>query len=158
MIGFIIIEFWSKTQGGFILGRNVTIQVWNKTQGNFLFVSDTIIHGKYQNGCKPPTEISKDKMESFEVGNHTGAKVGPKGKVTYQTTQNSETFNIIFDWDHPFSASTSSYHCYSSPIGKVTAVLSPEHPIGHNQSITWTVQLNREGAKFGAKCDVAYSK
>lgn len=123
------------------MGRNATISIWNKTAGDFTYAKDHVIHGKYQSGHEPPKEIDKDQLLSFQVGNHTGAKIGPKGSVTYTTTQNSETFNIIFDWDHPFSASTSSYHCYSEPLGKISAVLSPNHPTGHDQSITWTVEL-----------------
>jgi len=123
------------------MGRNATISIWNKTNGDFIFESDDVIHGKYQKDRNPPQQIGKDQILSFEVGNRTGAKIGPKGKVVYKTVQaNGDNFKVIVDWDHPFSASTSSYHCYSDPLGKVSAVLSPNHPTGHDQSITWTVE------------------
>jgi hypothetical protein len=120
------------------MGRNATIAIWNLTDGDFDLEGTHTEHGKFHR--KPPEVIKKGDKESFGVGNRTGAKIGPKGTVTYKTTQRGETFKIIFFWDHPFGHTSSSYTCHSEPLGKIKAVLSPNHPTGHNQSVTWTVE------------------
>ncbi len=123
------------------MGRNAKITIWNLTNGILTRKSYNVMHGKFQKGYEPPNEIKAGKMSSFEVGNRTGSKIGPKGTVTYRITQGDEEFKVIFFWDHPFAHKSSVYRCYSEPLGKISAVLEPNQPKGHNQSITWTVEL-----------------
>lgn len=117
------------------MGRNVTITIWNQTRFDFTDLKKDIEHGKFNR--EPPTIISKGEMGVFEVGNHTGAKIGAKGNISYSMGNN---LRVIITWDHPFSASTSTYTCCSDPLGKIKSTLSPNHPTGHNQSITFSIE------------------
>jgi hypothetical protein len=118
------------------MGRNVTITIWNQTSFDFTDLKKDVEHGKFNQD--PPSIINRGKMGVFEVGNHTGAKIGPKGKISYSMGDN---LKVMITWDHPFSASTSTYTCYSEPSGKIKSTLSPNHPTGHNQSITFTIEI-----------------
>lgn len=117
------------------MGRNVTISMNNLTGFDWADLQTDLDHGKFNQS--PPSEVKNQKIGVFEAGNHTGAKIGPKGSVSYSM---GNSVRVIITWDHPFSASTSTYSCYSEPEGKIKSTLSPNHPTGHNQSITFTVE------------------
>lgn len=117
------------------MGRNVTITMENLSGYDWDDLETDIKHGKFNQN--PPSEIPNGKIGVFEVGNRTGAKIGPKGSISYSMGNN---LRIVITWDHPFSASTSTYTCYSEPEGKIKSTLSPNRPTGHNQSITFTVE------------------
>lgn len=130
------------------MGRNATIKIQNNTKNEFKFVTETVEHGKFQKDAEPPKSIPSHDEVSFEVGNRTGAKVGPKGNVVYSTlyTGKKEDYmdkpvNLIIEWDHPFSASTSTYRCYSQPEGLIFSTLNPPKPTGHNQDIEFTIEF-----------------
>lgn len=118
------------------MGRNVTISMINATGFDWGDLHTNIEHGKFNQD--PPSVVLNEKMGVFQAGNRTGAKIGPKGSISY--SMGSTDVRVFITWDHPFSASTSTYACYSEPEGKIKATLSPNNPTGHNQSITFTVE------------------
>ena len=117
------------------MGRNVTITMYNLTGSDWNDLKTHTEHGKFNKN--PPEDVADGKLGVFEAGNRTGAKIGPKGKVSYSMGSKGR---VCITWDHPFSASSSTYNCYSDPQGKIKATLEPNHPTGHNQSITFTVE------------------
>ena len=75
------------------MGRNATINIDNNTGYPLSYVSADVEHGIYNE--KPPPTIGKS--GTFKVGNHDGAKVGPKGSITYKLSLTSETtIDLIF--------------------------------------------------------------
>lgn len=118
------------------MGRNVTISMINATGFDWCDLRTNIEHGKFNQD--PPSGVLDKNMGVFQAGNRTGAPIGPKGSISY--SMGTTDVRVFITWDHPFSASTSTYTCYSEPEGKIKATLSPNNPTGHNQSITFTVE------------------
>jgi hypothetical protein len=128
------------------MGRNATIHIQNETGHDLIFVSDHVEHGKFQNNGAPPETIRAGATGIFKVGNRTGAKIGPKGSVTYKLNyQSNIEVQLIFYWDHPFSASTSTYEVASNPPWFGSYYLSPPNPTGHDQELTFVTRLNDYG-------------
>lgn len=122
------------------MGRNATITLENRTGFSLKLASKKIEHGKFQANQSPPEDIGLDGEGQFKVGNKTGAKVGPKGSVTYKLVVHNITFELIISWDHPFSASTSSYTVTSSPPGHCTYSI-PVVPSGPDQQVRIAIEL-----------------
>lgn len=57
----------------------------------------------------------------------------------------SITVDLIFYWDHPFSASTSTYEVGSNPPWFGSYYLNPPSPTGHDQEVTYVTRLNDYG-------------
>lgn len=123
------------------MGRNATIRIKNETGYLLTHVSDDIKHGKFNSN--PPSTIGVGGTGTFEVGNKTGAKIGPKGTTTYRATVNVKgaavPIDLVFFWDHPFSASTSVYSVTSNPPGHSYFSLAPAFPEDRDQKIDITV-------------------
>ena len=133
------------------MGRTATISIYNATNADFTAPVSSISHGKIQAGQGPKNPIGKGEIGIFKVGNRTGAKIGPKGMVTYETIQNNYKFQIVFTWDHPFSGAHSAYTCYSNPEGCICAALSPANIEGYDQAINWRVELSPDYEKHAEK-------
>ena len=111
------------------MGRNVTLHIQNETGFDLAFVRNEIEHGKYN--ANPPKKISRCETGTFKVGNKTGAKVGPKGSITYQLIYTENIYvELTFYWDHPFSASASTYEVASNPPWFASYCLEPGSPVG----------------------------
>lgn len=120
------------------MGRNVTISILNETGHDLTdLIEEKIDHGKFNQD--PPNSIQNSQMGVFQPGNRTGSKIGPKGTISYRMTPN---VRVYITWDHPFSAATSTYTCYSVPAGMIRSTLLPNDPSGHNQSISFTIESN----------------
>ena len=119
------------------MGRNATITLINNTEFDWTDLSTDVDHGKFNK--EPLKSVPKGTQMTFEVGNHTGAKIVPKGSLTY-TIQDSNKTKFVNTWNHPFSGATSTYTCYSEPGGVINSVMSPPNPTGHDQSITFNVK------------------
>ncbi len=123
------------------MGRNVTLHIQNETGFDLAFVRNEIEHGKYN--ANPPKKISRCETGTFKVGNKTGAKVGPKGSITYQLIYTENIYvELTFYWDHPFSASASTYEVASNPPWFASYCLEPGSPVGHDQEVTYITRLN----------------
>jgi Phosphatidylinositol-specific phospholipase C, X domain len=134
------------------MGRNAKITIVNNTGYDLSYVSDDVIHGKFQEGKAPPKSIKKDESGTFEVGNITGWVVGPKGLVTYKLTLvNNIDLELKFFWNHPFSASTSTYEAFSNPGPCCAYYLQPAHPVGHNQELSIVVSLTNLSNVYNIK-------
>ena len=126
------------------MGRNATINVSNETGYILSYVSANIAHGKFNED--PPTTIEVGEIGTFKVGNRTGAKIGPKGSVTYKLSLTSEIIvDLTIYWDHPFRHISSSYTLGSRPDWFSSYFLSPSNPSGHDQEVTVHVRLNNYG-------------
>lgn len=127
------------------MGRNATINIQNNTGYELIHIRDNISHGKFQKNYEPPTTITNGTTGTFKVGNLTGKLVGPKGTTTYlaQIEKNgvSIKLELVFFWNHPYSAATSVYSASSKPMGFSSFNLSPSVPQGHNQTVTIAVQF-----------------
>lgn len=128
------------------MGRNVTIYVNNQTGYLMSFKEEIIDHGKFN--LDPPREIAIGETGVFKVGNNTGAKVGPKGTLTYTvlvpTVNDLIPVDLKIFWDHPFSASISTYTVTSVPPELSTFSINPSYPEGHDQTITLTINLKTD--------------
>ncbi|MDE5422680.1 hypothetical protein L3073_10720 [Ancylomarina sp. DW003] len=123
------------------MGRNVKITLINNTDYNWELSSKDVKHGKFQKNKEPLKTIPGGSQMTFEVSNKVGAKIGPKGSVTY-IMQDSNEAKIVTTWNHPFSSATSKYACYSVTEGLISSSMSPHNPTGHDQSITFNVKQN----------------
>ncbi len=128
------------------MGRNAILHIKNETGRNLTYVRHNVMHGKFQKGKNPPNEIKVGETKTFEVGNCTGAKIGPKGTVTYKLDYASGiTVELTFFWDHPFSHHLSAYQVHSNPPWFGSYYLNPPDSTGHNQELTYVVRLNDYG-------------
>jgi hypothetical protein len=126
------------------MGRNATINIKNETGYELIFVSSNLEHGKFNQD--PPTTILNSSTSTFKVGNHTGAKIGPKGSVTYRLNLTKfSSIELIFYWDHPFGHTSSSYEMGSNPDWFSSYYLDPPNPTGHDQTLTFVTRLNDYG-------------
>lgn len=119
------------------MGRNATITLINNTDHDWTNLTTDVEHGKFNK--EPLNSVPRGAQMTFEVGNRTGAKIGPKGSLSYTMQDGSKT-KIVTTWNHPFSGATSTYTCYSEPGGVISSVMSPPNPTGHDQSITFNVK------------------
>ncbi|MDD2666398.1 MAG: phosphatidylinositol-specific phospholipase C domain-containing protein [Methanocellales archaeon] len=126
------------------MGRNATINIANETGYALSYVSHNIEHGKFNED--PPSNIGVGETKTFKVGNKTGAKIGPKGSVTYRLNLTSEiSVDLVFYWDHPFGHTSSSYEMGSIPDWFSSYYLDPSNPTGHDQTVTFHTRLNDYG-------------
>lgn len=112
------------------MGRNAYIKLNNKTDYEMVYETIHEDHGKLNK--KPPDKVSEHSAEEFEVGNHTGKAVGPKGWVKYKMAGGE----VKVSWDHPFSSDRSVYIA-SVPKG-IQSTLQPSNPKGHTQHVEFT--------------------
>lgn len=123
------------------MGRNATINIQNKTGYELIFVSNNLEHGKFNQN--PPKNILKNTTATFKVGNNTGAKIGPKGSVTYKLNLTKlYSVKLIFYWDHPFGHTSSCYEMGSNPDWFSSYYLDPPNPTGHDQTLTFVTYVN----------------
>ena len=114
------------------MGRNAKISIMNNTDCDWVLDESKtkLTHGKFNQS--PTKKILKGTIGVFKVGNRTGAKIGPKGSLVY-VMQNKDKTPIKISWNHPFSATTSTYQCVSDPIGVVNS--SVDVTGGHDQKV-----------------------
>lgn len=126
------------------MGRNATLHIANETGYSLHYISSSIEHGKFNQD--PPSTVGVGETATFKVGNRTGAKIGPKGSLTYQLHLTSEiSVSLIIYWDHPFGHTSSSYEIGSNPDWFSSYYLTPPDPTGHDQEVTFHVRLNDYG-------------
>lgn len=129
------------------MGRNARIKIQNNTGYPLKYVKEEtdIKHGKFQEGKTPPEEIKDSETGVFEVGNRTGAKIGPEGTVVYKATISVKDIAVDLKvhlyWNHPFSSAKSVYTASSVPVGFTSFSLLPAKPEGHDQTVTIIVNF-----------------
>lgn len=132
------------------MGRTAVITIQNKTGHRLVYTGSQLIHGKFD--IAPPAEIAAGGSGSFKVANSGGSDIGPKGLATYRTAVQVDggeaDIDVVFFWDHPFSASTSSYSVTSNPPGFSRYMLSPSIPEGKDAKVTISVWLTPTGKAY----------
>ena len=129
------------------MGRNAKITIQNNTgyKLKYLEGKTNIKHGKFQKGKNPPHEIKVGEAGVFEVGNRTGALIGPEGTIVYKATISVKDIPVDLEvhiyWNHPFSSAKSVYTASSVPVGFVSFSLMPGKPEGHDQTVTITINF-----------------
>ena len=122
------------------MGRNATIKITNNTSHQLQLGDVKVEHGKFN--AAPPKTI--DSHGQWEVGNHTGAKIGPKGQLEYKLMKPdhiSVICTITFTWNHPFSSADSAYGATADKPGIVVLTPDKNRYTGHEQTVVWTIGL-----------------
>jgi hypothetical protein len=123
------------------MGRNATINIKNETGYT---LSNPLVHcdhGKIT--CCPTDSIADGEIGSISVSNKSGAKIGPKGWVSYDVGDVSAHCKLTIYWNHPWGPQDSAYSAgltYSIDQA-VSYFIDPPHPTGHNQTLTLEVSF-----------------
>jgi hypothetical protein len=126
------------------MSRSAEISIQNQTGNALTFLRDDVQHGQFD-GPGPPASIADGATVSFKVKSDFG-QAGPQGWAAYGfTPPGGAEITLTFSWNHPESASTSSYEMWSDPPWYGSYYVEPSPPGGADQKVTIISRLNPQG-------------